>query len=77
MSPGFDASKLSYSRGLLEPRYGMPAATLAALNGPGGPPTYPAPSNAPPPLDRPGTRARGSEHRPENKLLFPEPIGNA
>src|SRR6185437_9733639 len=46
------------------------------LYGPGGPPTYPAPRSGAPPIDSPGTCARGCEQMPPNNALFGEPIGN-
>src|SRR5579883_2280274 len=45
------------------------------LNGPGGPPTYPAPRRGAPPIESPGTCARGCEQIPPNSALSGEPTG--
>src|SRR6185437_9309607 len=46
------------------------------LYGPGGPPRYPAPRSGAPPIDSPGTCARGCEQMPPNSPLSGEPTGN-
>src|SRR5271167_3570437 len=69
MLPVSTAPGPHHNRGAFEPRYGSPAAMFAALYGPAGPPTYPAPTKGAPPIVTPGICARGWVHMPTKKEL--------